>query len=135
MQSLKVKNSRIDYLITSNDEIHADKYIIATGGLSFPDTGSTGDGYKFAMQAGHKIIKTYPALVPVKTRETWVKLAKGCDLRNVRINVLLDGEKIDERFGEMEFTNFGLSGPIIMDLSSKIPDWHGEIIFELDLKP
>ena len=71
----------------------------------------------------------------MRTRETWVKTAKGCNLRNVRINVILDGEKVDDRFGEMEFTNFGLSGPIIMDLSAKIPDWDGDLIFELDLKP
>ena len=135
VQALKVRNSEIEYVITERDELKANKYIIATGGLSFPDTGSTGDGYKFARQAGHNIIKTYPALVPVRTRETFVKMAKGCNLRNVRINVILDGEKIDDRFGEMEFTNFGLSGPIVMDLSSKVPDWDGDLIFELDLKP
>ena len=135
VKALKVKNSHIDYIVTDNNEYSADKYIIATGGKSYPRTGSTGDGYKFAQQCGHTITKLYPALVPVKTKETWVKLASGCNLRNVRLNVILNGEKIDERFGEMEFTNFGVSGPIVMDLSSHIPDWEGDLEFSLDLKP
>lgn len=138
VKALKVKNSHVDYLITESDELSASKYIIATGGKSYPRTGSTGDGYKFAQQAGHTITALYPALVPVKTREMWVKLASGCDLRNVRLTVLKDGQKIDSRFGEMEFTNFGVSGPIVMDLSSHIPDWiddNSTLEFSLDLKP
>ena len=135
VKAFKVKNSRVDYIITDNNEYCADKYIIATGGKSHPKTGSTGDGYRFAEQCGHSITKLYPALVPVKTKETWVKLASGCNLRNVRLNVILNGKKIDERFGEMEFTNFGVSGAIVMDLSSHIPDWEGDLEFSLDLKP
>ncbi len=138
VKALKVKNSKIQCVITESDEYSADKYIIATGGKSYPKTGSTGDGYLFAQQAGHTITKLFPALVPVRTKETWVKLASGCNLRNIRINVILDGKKIDERFGEMEFTNFGVSGPIVMDLSSHVPDWlegDKELQFSLDLKP
>ncbi|MBQ9420030.1 MAG: NAD(P)/FAD-dependent oxidoreductase [Synergistaceae bacterium] len=135
VKALKIKNSRVERVITDRDEFTADKYIIATGGKSHPDTGSTGDGYIFAQQAGHTITKLFPALVPVRTRETWVKLASGCNLRNVRITVNLNGTDIDERFGEMEFTNFGVSGPIVMDLSSHIPDWQGDLVFSLDLKP
>ena len=133
--AFKVKNSRVERVITDNDEFTADKYIIATGGKSHPDTGSTGDGYVFARQAGHTITKLFPALVPIRTRETWVKLASGCNLRNVRITVSLNGKDVDERFGEMEFTNFGISGPIVMDLSSHVPDWAGDLVFSLDLKP
>ena len=138
VKALKVKNSRVQYVITDNDEYTADKYIIATGGKSYPKTGSTGDGYDFARQAGHTVTKLFPALVPVRTKETWVKLASGCNLRNVRLNVILDNQKIDERFGEMEFTNFGVSGPIVMDLSSHVPDWmdgNRAVEFSLDLKP
>ena len=135
VKALKLKNGRIDCAITANDELSAEKYIIATGGKSYPRTGSTGDGYTFARQAGHTITELYPALVPVRTAETWPKLASGCNLRNVRLNVILDGKKIDERFGEMEFTNFGVSGPIVMDISSHIPDWQGELAFSLDMKP
>ncbi len=138
VHSLKIKDSKIDYVITSQDEIKADKYIIATGGLSYPETGSTGDGYKFAQQAGHTIIQTYPALVPVKTKETWVKLANGCNLVNIWLSIFLNGENIANRFGDMEFTNFGISGPIVMELSSQIPDWlktNKDVLeFVLDLK-
>lgn len=135
VKTLKVKAGHVDRIITENDEYTADKYIIATGGKSYPKTGSTGDGYTFAQQAGHTITPLYPALVPVRTRETWPKLASGCDLRNVRLTVILDGENVAERFGEMEFTNFGVSGPIVMELSSHIPDWQGELQFSLDMKP
>ena len=137
VKALKVKNSHIDFIITENDEYSADKYIIATGGKSYPKTGSTGDGYSFARQAGHTVTDLYPALVPVRTRETWPKLASGCDLRNVRVTVIADGENVAERFGEMEFTNFGVSGPIIMDISRFIPDWQkcDELQFSLDMKP
>lgn len=133
--ALKLKGSKIDYVVTTNSEYKADKYILATGGKSYPRTGSTGDGYDFARKAGHTITPLYPALVPVRTKEQWVRLASGCDLRNVRLYVLQDGKEIDERFGEMEFTNFGVSGPIVMDISSHIPDWPGELYFSLDLKP
>ena len=138
VKAVKFKNHRVDCVITDSDEFTADKYIIATGGKSYPRTGSTGDGYTFARQAGHTITELYPALVPIRTRETWPKLASGCNLRNVRLHVLLDGKEVAERFGEMEFTNFGVSGPIVMDLSSHVPDWSnkgGELVFSLDLKP
>lgn len=134
-KSFRVRNGKIEYVITGSDELHADKYILATGGKSYPRTGSTGDGYTFAQQAGHTITELFPALVPIRTRETWPKLASGCNLRNIRLHVILDGKEIDDRFGEMEFTNFGISGPIVMELSSHVPDWHGELIFSLDLKP
>ena len=142
VNALKVKNNHIGYIITANDEYTADKYIIATGGKSYPRTGSTGDGYDFARQAGHTITPLYPSLVPVRTRETWPKLASGCDLKNVRVTVFVDGKKITDRFGEMEFTNFGVSGPIIMELSQFVPDWmthedgtETELQFSLDMKP
>ena len=134
-KSFRVRNRRIEYVITESDEVHADKYILATGGKSYPKTGSTGDGYTFAQQAGHTITELYPALVPIRTRETWPKLASGCNLRNIRLHVILDGKEIDDRFGEMEFTNFGISGPIVMELSSHVPDWKGDLQFSLDLKP
>ena len=135
VQGLRVRNNHIDYIITNNDEYSAGRYILATGGKSYPKTGSTGDGYEFARRIGHTIEPLYPSLVPVKTRETWPKLASGCNLRNVRVRVILDDKLIADRFGEMEFTNFGVSGPVIMDLSRFVPDWHGDLQFSLDLKP
>ncbi|MBQ6971062.1 MAG: NAD(P)/FAD-dependent oxidoreductase [Synergistaceae bacterium] len=142
VKALKVSSGHVDFVLTGNDEYTAGKYIIATGGKSYPKTGSTGDGYDFARQAGHTITPLYPSLVPVRTRETWPKLASGCDLKNVRVTVLADGKNVAERFGEMEFTNFGVSGPVIMELSRYLPDWMTrddgtgtELQFSLDMKP
>ncbi len=137
VKTLKLKNGRIDRIVTGAEELFADRYIVATGGKSYPKTGSTGDGYRFAVQAGHTVVEPTPAIVPVKTHETWVKLARNFNLRNVRLSVMVNGEKIDERFGEMEFTNFGVSGPIVTDLSSYISDWmkQGTVQLVLDLKP
>jgi predicted Rossmann fold flavoprotein len=137
VKAAKVKNGRIERIVTSVEELSAGRYILATGGKSYPKTGSSGDGYRFASQAGHTIVEPTPAIVPVRTLETWVKLARGFNLRNVRLTVTVDGEKTAERFGEMEFTNFGVSGPIVMDLSVSVPDWmkRGTVCFLLDLKP
>ncbi|MDR1621009.1 MAG: NAD(P)/FAD-dependent oxidoreductase [Synergistaceae bacterium] len=137
VKALKVKNKRIERIVTNIEELSADRCIVATGGKSYPKTGSTGDGYRFAAQAGHTIVEPTPAIVPVKTHETWVKLARNFNLRNVRLTATVNGQKIDERFGEMEFTNFGVSGPIVMDLSSFVSDWmkQGTVGLVLDLKP
>ena len=137
VRSLKVRDGRVERIVTAIEELEAGRYIVTTGGKSFPRTGSTGDGYRFAVQAGHTLTEPTPALVPVKTHETWVKLARGYNLRNVRLTVLVDGKKAEERFGEMEFTNFGVSGPIVMELSSRVPEWmtRGTLQFSLDLKP
>ncbi|MCR4818175.1 MAG: NAD(P)/FAD-dependent oxidoreductase [Fretibacterium sp.] len=133
VKAMKVRKPRregelahAERLITGVEELEAKRYIIATGGKSYPKTGSTGDGYRFAQAAGHTIVPTYPALVPIRTRETWVKLAHGCNLRNVNITVMVNGRKAEEHFGEMEFTNFGVSGPIVMEMSARVPDWIDE---------
>lgn len=127
-------------------EISSDKYIIATGGKSFPKTGSTGDGYLFAQRAGHTLSTPRPVIVPIKTHETWVKLAHGFDLKNVSLTAWLGDKKVSERFGEMEFAPFGISGPIVMDMSRDIldlpmlesgrPGEEGEqVVLAIDLKP
>ena len=127
VKNLIMKNNAIDKLIVrtktgrqGSEEIEAKHYLIATGGKSFPNTGSTGDGYFFASRAGHTIVDPRPVVVPIKTHETWVKLAKGFNLKNVKLTALLGDKKISERFGEMEFTPFGISGPIVMDMSREI---------------
>ncbi|MDR1733084.1 MAG: NAD(P)/FAD-dependent oxidoreductase [Synergistaceae bacterium] len=137
VRGLRFREGRVERLVTAVEELTADRFILATGGKSFPKTGSSGDGYRFAAQAGHTIVEPTPAIVPVRTRETWVKLARGFNLRNVRLTVLVNGEKETERFGEMEFTNFGVSGPIVMELSASVPDWmkRGTVEFVLNLKP
>ena len=108
---------------TNKSTYNAEKVILATGGKSYPLTGSTGDGYEIARKVGHKIEKIRPSLVPLTTYETnWHKSIQGLSLKNVKIKVI-DTEKskvIYEDFGEMLFTHFGISGPIVLSASSHL---------------
>lgn len=97
----------------------ADAVILAVGGASYPGTGSTGDGYEMAKKLGHTIVPLRPSLVPLETEEEWVKDLQGLSLRNVRVTLLANNEKVQEMFGEMMFTHFGVTGPIILSLSRK----------------
>lgn len=122
----------------SGEIIKADSVIVATGGASYPGTGSTGDGYLFAKQVGHKVIEPLPALVPLRTMEEWPKTLSGLTLRNVTASIWVDGRKKGEEFGEMLFTHFGLSGPIILTLSRiashALREQH-KIQIKINLKP
>lgn len=115
----------------------ADAVILATGGASYPATGSTGDGFKFARQLGHTVTELLPALVPLETEED-VKDLQGLSLRNVRVKLLADGKRVAELFGEMLFTHFGVSGPIILTLSRQVARLLAEgrfVELEINLKP
>ena len=115
-----------------------DALILATGGISYPATGSTGDGFKFARKLGHTVTEILPALVPLETEEEFVKDLQGLSLRNVRVKLLADGKKISEQFGEMLFTHFGVSGPIILTLSRRAAKLLAEKKFvelEINLNP
>ena len=100
----------------------ADKVIIATGGSSYPATGSSGDGYLMAEQIGHSIIPIKPSLVPLETEEEWVKIAQGLSLKNVKVSILVENKKVADDFGEMLFTHYGVSGPIILSLSKVVAE-------------
>lgn len=123
------------------DKIYADKVIIATGGLSYPATGSTGDGYELARQAGHKVVPAVPSLVPLEIHEGFCSRLMGLSLRNVALKVLdtdKGGKEIYKDFGEMLFTHFGVSGPIVLSLSNLAADALAagkDVELELDLKP
>ena len=95
----------------------ADAVIVATGGASYPSTGSTGDGYMMAEKVGHKVISPLPALVPLRTLEQWPKEIQGLTLKNVEVSIWIDGKREAKEFGEMLFTHFGISGPLILTLS------------------
>jgi predicted Rossmann fold flavoprotein len=117
---------------------YAKNVILATGGASYPETGSTGDGYRLAKAVGHNIVPIRPALVPLETQGEIALQLKGLSLRNVNVTLLVDDEKIAEDFGEMLFTHFGLSGPIILTLSRRAVDAlreGREVTFSIDLKP
>jgi hypothetical protein len=118
-------------------EILADKFILCTGGKAYPSTGSIGDGYRWAKDLGHNIIEPSPALVPIKTKEDWVKEVQGLSFDKVGINLLQNNKKQYSYSGEILFTHFGLSGPAILNLSKKVGELakNGEVIISIDLKP
>jgi predicted Rossmann fold flavoprotein len=112
--------------------------ILATGGASYPATGSTGDGYRLARAMGHAIVPIRPALVPLETAGDLAPRLQGLNLRNVRVRLRLNGKRVTEVFGEMLFTHFGVSGPIILTLSKRAVDGlrQGQAVtISLDLKP
>ena len=121
------------------EEINADKIIIATGGKSYPLTGSTGDGYELARQAGHTIIEPKPSLVPLNAHEGFCTDLMGLSLRNVTMKVIDTKKKnkiVYDEFGEMLFTHFGISGPMVLSASSMLRDMEpGRYIVSIDLKP
>ena len=121
------------------EEIAADKIIIATGGKSYPLTGSTGDGYELARQAGHTIIEPKPSLVPLSVHEGFCSELMGLSLRNVSLKVIDTKRKnkvVYDDFGEMLFTHFGVSGPMVLSASSMIRDMEaGRYLISIDLKP
>jgi hypothetical protein len=135
------KDDKIEkVLLFGGREIIADKFIIATGGKSYPATGSTGDGYLWLKKSGHKITELKPALVPVIVKEKLVKELEGLSLKNVAISLYKDKRKIDSRFGEAIFTADGLSGPIIIDLSRAVGELidsasGGSVRLQIDFKP
>ncbi|HSH35132.1 NAD(P)/FAD-dependent oxidoreductase [Schnuerera sp.] len=113
-----------------------DKIIIATGGKSYPATGSTGDGYNFAAKLGHHIEKLKPSLVPIETKEIWIKNVQGLSLKNVKLISTIENENIHEEFGEMIFTHYGISGPIVLSMSNIINKHiRKNIKLFIDLKP
>lgn len=138
VKDLIITNDKACGVVLDNDEkIMCDSVIIATGGLSYPSTGSTGDGYRFAKDSGHSINKCEPSLVPMNIKEEWVKELQGLSLRNVNIRIINGKKKLYNELGEMLFTHFGVSGPLILSASAMINrkyfDENLKII--IDLKP
>lgn len=116
---LTKENKVIGVVLDNNEKIYADKVIIATGGKSYIKTGSTGDGYYLAEKLGHNIVKLKPALVPLVLKNS-CKSLMGVSLKNVKLKVFVENKLYDERFGEMLFTNSGITGPIVLSSSSKL---------------
>lgn len=137
--ALIIENGEVKGVKTDDGEIYnAESVIIATGGKSYPKTGSTGDGYILAGQAGHSIIPTRPSLVALKCREGWCSDAMGLSLRNSAIRVMdtKTGKQIYDDFGEMLFTHFGASGPMILSASAHLDGMEsGRYEIYVDLKP
>lgn len=138
-KEILIENEKVvGVFIKSGEKILSDAVILATGGASYPATGSSGDGYKLAKNAGHTIVDIFPALVPLETEEEWVKEAAGLSLKNVNVNLYIDGKKQGEMFGEMLFAHFGVTGPVILSLSRAASKALKENKFTeifIDLKP
>ena len=121
-------------ILKSGEMIRADAVVVATGGVSYPTTGSTGDGYLWAEHSGHKIIEPQPALVPLETKEDWTKSLQGLSLKNVALSFKNGKKLLYDGFGEMMFTHFGITGPLVLSASSYLKNMNGVQAF-LDLKP
>ena len=123
--------------LKDHGKLHCDKVIIATGGASYPQTGSTGDGYRFAKQLGHTIVPPKPSLIPLVAKGTFPQKLMGLSLKNVSITITDEtGKKIYEDFGEMLFTHYGVSGPMILSASAHLRNFNQKTyILTIDLKP
>lgn len=139
VKSLVVEENKVvGVRLASNEVLAADGVIVTTGGGSYPGTGSSGDGYRMATEVGHTVTALTPALVPLELEEEWAEELQGLSLRNVSVIASVDDKKLDEGFGEMLFTHFGVSGPIILSMSRKIALALADqktVTLSLDLKP
>ena len=137
VQSLIIKENKACGVIVNGKGISADNVILCTGGLSYPSTGSTGDGYEFAKKAGHRIVDCTPSLVPFNIREEWVKDLQGLSLKNSAITIYDEKKRLYSDFGEMLFTHFGVSGPMILSASGNIKagEFAKPLKLVIDLKP
>lgn len=137
--SVVTKENRITGVRLNNEKIiESSSVIICTGGISYPQTGSTGDGYKMAKEVGHNVTDLSPSLVPLVVKEEYIKELQGLSLKNVSIRVLIDNKPVYNDFGEMLFTHYGLSGPIILSSSFFISPQlkkNKNIKVGIDLKP
>lgn len=138
VKEIKTKDNAVEAVVLRDGAtVYCDSVVLATGGASYPGTGSTGDGYSMAKALGHTIVDLRPSLVPLITEEPWVKDLQGLTLKNVSIQIINNkGKKIYSDFGEMLFTHFGVSGPVILSASRHILDYnYKDVKLVIDLKP
>ncbi len=136
VKDIEISENEKKIIFADNKCLRCDKIIIATGGASYPLTGSTGDGYRFAKKMGHTVTPLKPSLIPIETNEDYARVMQGLSLKNVELSVYKKNKKIFSDFGEMLFTHFGISGPIVLSASSHMrnDDFDDYKIF-IDLKP
>lgn len=134
VRSVEAKDGRIAKVVTERENLDCDALILATGGLSYPSTGSNGDGYALAKSLGHAIIRQSPALIPMETKEEWPKSLAGLTLKNIRLTAFSGRHPVFDELGEMLFTHFGISGPLVLTASSMV-DQSSAVTLVIDLKP
>ena len=138
VKDVLVEHEKFTGIVLKNGKkVSGDACVVATGGISYASTGSTGDGYRFAEKTGHKVTELYPSLVPMEVKEWYAKELQGLSLRNVRGTILDGKKKLYDEFGEMLFTHFGVSGPVILSASSFCAKAvsKGALKLVIDLKP
>jgi len=137
VNELRMENGRIAEAVTSRGTYCANNFIIATGGVSHPETGSTGDGFKWLNALGHTVNPATPTIVPVKVRDAWVKEISGVTLTNMKITFFSDGKKAFSKKGDVLFTHFGLSGPLILNSAGAIGQLlaEGDVTANIDMFP
>ena len=136
-ENMSAKRRIIGIKFGNGKEEKADAVIVATGGISYESTGSTGDGYRFAEETGHGMVETKPSLVPLNCKEDFCKELMGLSLKNVEVTLNYKGKEIFREFGEMLFTHFGVSGPLILSASCKYVQkaYKEQATLFIDLKP
>lgn len=135
VRSVRTENGAVRAVVTDRGEYPCDAVIVCTGGISYPSTGSTGDGYRFAKESGHKIVQPVPSLCGINLRGDWREV-QGISLKNVVLSAKRGGKVIFPQLGEVLFTHFGISGPLVLSLSAQINRLPlAEISLELDFKP
>jgi len=138
VESLVIDNGRIHGVVSKGAPIEGGKVILATGGASYPRTGSTGDGYRLAGQAGHSIVAIRPALVPLESEGALAKRLAGLSLKNIEARVFIDGKRQYQDFGELCFTGFGVNGPLVLSFSHLVVDslrQGRKVALAIDIKP
>ena len=136
VKALEIEDGRVTGVRTAaGDMIPADAVILCTGGFSYPATGSTGDGYRFAKEAGHTVLSPSPVLVGLETAEDWPRALQGLSLKNVTLTLSKGKKTLYTELGEMLFTHFGISGPLVLEASCHLPEDLKEASLRIDLKP
>lgn len=138
VKKICIKESRVTGVqLVDGGYMEAEHVIVATGGCSYVTTGSSGDGYGLAREAGHTITSLHPALVPFEVKEPWIGELQGLSLKNITVKIKKDRKVLYEDFGEMLFTHYGVSGPLLLSASSRINDYADSmpLFMEIDLKP
>ncbi|MDP2684354.1 MAG: aminoacetone oxidase family FAD-binding enzyme [bacterium] len=130
-------DKKISHVLLGGSKITADSYILATGGKSHPETGSTGDGFKWLSKLGHTVKDSTPTIVPWAVKEAWVKSLSGVSLSAMKLTLFVDGKSAIKKKGKILFTHFGFSGPMILNLAAKVHDLlqEGEVTVEIDAYP
>ncbi len=131
------ENEQVRVDLVAGKRVVARSCIVATGGVSHPETGSTGEGFSWLAHAGHAIIRNDPALVPVAIKDGWVRRLAGVALQNIKLTIVADGKRREAKKGKMLFTHVGISGPAVLTMSSQVGEYlrYGQVVIALDLFP